>query len=153
MHTPEDLKFMRRALELANDAALLDEVPVGAVVVHEGQIIAEAFNLREREAVATRHAELMAIEAACKKLGRWRLTGCTIYVTLEPCVMCAGAIVNSRLDRAVYGATDPKAGAVQSLYSVLADKRLNHRPQVDSGVLEAECGRILSDFFRQKRES
>lgn len=151
MTSPEDLKYMARALELAKDAALLDEVPVGAVVVHEGQIVAEAFNLREREAVATRHAELMAIEMACRKLGRWRLTGCTIYVTLEPCLMCAGAIINSRIDRVVFGAVDPKAGAVQSLYSVLADPRLNHRPQVDSGLMAEECGRILSDFFRMKR--
>jgi tRNA(adenine34) deaminase len=147
-----DRKFMTRALELAREAAQLDEVPVGAVVVHEGEIIAEGFNLREKDALATHHAELKAIEAACRKLGRWRLTGCTIYITLEPCVMCAGAIVNARVDRVVYGAKDPKAGAVESLYRILGDDRLNHRPAVEGGVMGEECGRVLTGFFRKKRE-
>ncbi len=151
MFSPEDEKYMARALELAFDAARLDEVPVGAVVVHNGRIVGEAFNLREQEAVATKHAELMAIEAACKRLGAWRLSDCILYVTLEPCLMCAGAIINSRINRVVYGARDPKAGAVESLYKVLNDKRLNHRPEVQSGLLEKECGQILSEFFRAKR--
>lgn len=143
---------MRRALELACQAAAIKEVPVGALVVHENQVIAEAYNTRETARDALAHAELKAIEAACQRLGRWRLEGCTLYVTLEPCVMCAGAIVNARVERVVYGATDPKAGAVESLYQVLADGRLNHRPQVEGGVLASECGEILSRFFKQMRQ-
>jgi tRNA(adenine34) deaminase len=143
--------FMRRALELARQAADLKEVPVGALIVHENQIIAEAYNTRETQRDALGHAELKAIDLACKKLGRWRLEGCTLYVTLEPCVMCAGAIVQARLDKVVYGATDSKAGAVQSLYQILSDSRLNHRPQVEAGVLAQECGAILSEFFRARR--
>jgi tRNA(adenine34) deaminase len=146
-----DIIFMRRALELAAQAASLGEVPVGCVVVHENQIISEAYNERETRPSALAHAELTALQAACEKLGRWRLTGCTLYVSLEPCVMCAGALVQSRVDRVVYGARDPKAGAVESLYQVLSDTRLNHRPQVSGGVLGAECGQVLSDFFRKRR--
>ena len=147
----KDEFWMRKALELAGRAALADEVPVGVVVVCGNEVVAEAYNLRESAAQATAHAEILAIEAACKKLGRWRLNDCTMYVTLEPCVMCAGALVNARLSRVVYGATDPKAGAVQSLYQVLSDSRLNHQPEVVSGVLATECGQILSNFFRAKR--
>lgn len=143
---------MTRALELARQAAKLGEVPVGAVVVNaEGEIVAEAFNERERAPSALAHAELTATGAACAKLGRWRLTGCTLYVTLEPCVMCAGAIVNARFDRVVYGARDLKAGAVESLYQILGDTRLNHRPAVTGGVMAEECGRELSEFFRRRR--
>ncbi|MGE3388062.1 MAG: tRNA adenosine(34) deaminase TadA [Bdellovibrionales bacterium] len=147
----DDPQYMAKALNLARQAAELGEVPVGALVVHEGQIVAEAHNLRETEAVATHHAELMAIETACRKLGRWRLNGCTLYVTLEPCSMCAGAIVNARLDRVVYGAKDAKAGAVESVYQILSDPRLNHRPQVTAGVMAAECGALLTEFFRARR--
>jgi tRNA(adenine34) deaminase len=146
-----DEKFMRLALELAAQAAASREVPVGALVVAGDDIVASAFNLRESKPSALAHAELIALEKACEKLGRWRLTGCTLYVTLEPCMMCAGAIVNSRVDRVVYGAADPKAGAVQSLYQVLTDERLNHRPLVTGGILAVECGRVLSDFFKSRR--
>jgi tRNA(adenine34) deaminase len=147
-----DESYMHRALALAAQAAEAQEVPVGALVVCDGVIVSEAGNLRESKPSAMAHAELIALEKACEKLGRWRLTGCTLYVTLEPCVMCAGAIVNSRVDRVVYGARDPKAGAVESLYQVLADARLNHRPAVIGGVLADECGAILSDFFKKRRE-
>jgi tRNA(adenine34) deaminase len=146
-----DIEHMGRALALAKEAAAKGEVPVGAVIVFEGKIVSEGINLRETGKVATHHAEILAIEAACARLGRWRLSGCTLYVTLEPCVMCAGAIVNARIDRVVYGATDPKAGAVASLFEILTDARLNHRPEVVAGVLGADCGALLSDFFRQRR--
>lgn len=147
----DDLFFMQRALELAREASVRGEVPVGAVIVQDSEIIAEAFNEREMQPSALAHAELSAIDRACETLKRWRLSGCTLYVTLEPCVMCAGAIVQARLDRVVFGAQDPKAGAVASLYQVLSDPRLNHRPQVESGVLAAECGQVLSDFFKARR--
>ena len=152
MITAEDIDYMRQALKLATQAGELGEVPVGAVLVHENQVIAEAYNLRESRPSALAHAELMVLQTGCEKLGRWRLTGCTLYVTLEPCVMCAGALVNARVDRVVYGARDPKAGAVESLYQVLGDQRLNHRPVVEGGVLGDECGKLLSDFFRVRRE-
>ena len=144
---------MQRALELARQAALKGEVPVGALLVCENSIITEAYNERESKPSALAHAEITALEDGCRKLGRWRLTGCTLYVTLEPCVMCAGAVVQARVDRVVYGARDPKAGAVESLYQVLADPRLNHRPEVVGGVLAEECGRLLSDFFKSRRQS
>ncbi len=144
--------YMRRALEFAAYAAGLGEVPVGALVVCDNQVISAAYNERETKPSALAHAELTALSMACEKLGRWRLSGCTLYVTLEPCVMCAGALVQSRVDRVVYGARDPKAGAVESLYKVLGDTRLNHRPAVTGGVLGEECGRILSEFFRRRRE-
>ena len=142
---------MRRALELAAQAGAQGEVPVGAVLVHENAVIAEAYNERETRPSALAHAEISVISEACRKLGRWRLTGCTLYVTLEPCVMCAGALVQARVDRVVYGARDPKAGAVESLYQVLADERLNHRPLVEGGIMGLECGKILSDFFKARR--
>lgn len=142
---------MRHALELAGRAAAAGEVPVGALVVCDGQVVAEAYNLRESMPSALAHAEILAIEQATKRLGRWRLSGCTLYVTLEPCVMCAGALVQARVDRVVYGARDPKGGAVVSLFEVLSDRRLNHRPEVLGGVLEAECASILSDFFKHRR--
>jgi len=153
VNNSQDIGYMRQALALAARAADLGEVPVGAVVVDESGVIAEAYNERESLPSALAHAELTALSRACAKLGRWRLSGCTLYVTLEPCVMCAGAIVNSRVDRVVYGARDPKGGAVESLYQVLADGRLNHRPKVTSGVLNNECGLILTDFFRGRRSS
>lgn len=144
---------MRRALALAEQAARVGEVPVGALVIYENRVISEAYNEREILPSALAHAELTAIAQACKALGRWRLSGCTLYVTLEPCVMCAGAIVQSRLDRVVYGAVDPKGGAAESLYQVLADARLNHRPAVTSGVLREECSQILTQFFQNRRAS
>jgi tRNA(adenine34) deaminase len=149
--TDSDYSYMRQALALAAYAAAQDEVPVGALIVHENTVIAQAYNERESLPSALAHAELTALALATAQLGRWRLNGCTLYVTLEPCVMCAGALVQARVDRVVYGATDPKAGAVESLYQVLADPRLNHRPEVVGGVLAEECGQILSNFFKQKR--
>lgn len=146
-----DQKFMTQALDLARQAAHHGEVPVGALVVFEDQVISQSFNQRESSSMATHHAELLAIEAACRRLGRWRLTGCTLYVTLEPCPMCAGALINARVDRVVYGARDPKAGAAESLYQILSDPRLNHRPDVAAGVLASECGQVLSDFFKARR--
>lgn len=151
MNNSGDDNYMRRALQLAEHAGSLGEVPVGAVVVFENQIISEGYNLREKRPSALAHAEIEALSQATEKLGRWRLTGCTLYVTLEPCVMCAGALVQARVDRVVYGAQDPKAGAVESLYQVLSDSRLNHRPAVTGGVLAQECGEILSEFFRERR--
>lgn len=153
MTTEDDFTFMRQALELAAHAATLGEVPVGAVVVYKNSVIAAAYNERETKPSALAHAELTALELACKKLGRWRLSDCTLYVTLEPCIMCAGALVQARVDRVVYGARDPKGGAVDSLYKVLGDTRLNHRPEVVSGILHEECGKLLTDFFKMKRES
>lgn len=150
-HSDQDIQWMRKAIELAKKAALVDEVPVGVIIVSGDQIVAETFNLRESRASATAHAEVLAIEAACKKLGRWRLNGCTMYVTLEPCVMCAGALVQSRIDRVVFGAVDPKGGAVHSLYQVLSDERLNHQPVVVGEVLADECSLLLKEFFKTKR--
>lgn len=151
MNNERDYSFMRQALDLAGQAAALGEVPVGALVVHAGEVVATAFNERESKPSALAHAELSALALACARLGRWRLSGCTLYVTLEPCVMCAGALVQARVDRVVYGARDPKAGAVVSLYEVLSDARLNHRPEITGGVLAEECGRVLTDFFRARR--
>jgi tRNA(adenine34) deaminase len=148
-----DLEWMGEALLLAAQAEKLGEVPVGAVVVYKGQIIAKAHNRRETDKNPLAHAEVLALQEASQVLDRWRLSGCTLYVTLEPCVMCAGALLHARVDRVVYGATDPKAGAVESLYSVLSDLRLNHRPHLQGGVLQSECSKILSDFFRQKRNA
>ncbi len=142
---------MRRALELAEAAGLAGEVPIGALVVHGGHIVAEAANERETSGIATHHAEILAIERACRTLGRWRLNDCDLYVTLEPCTMCAGAIVLARFRQVIFGAMDPKAGAVGSLCDVLADPRLNHRPAVTSGVHAEASGKLLSDFFRARR--
>jgi tRNA(adenine34) deaminase len=142
---------MQKALELARRAEEQGEVPVGALVVRDNQVISEAYNLREKNKKSTAHAELLAIEAACEKLGAWRLQNCCLYVTLEPCLMCAGAIVQSRLPQVVFGARDPKGGAVVSLYESLTDSRLNHRVQVRSGLLEEECSVILSRFFKARR--
>jgi tRNA(adenine34) deaminase len=148
----DDLRFMTLALTLADEAAARGEVPVAAVIVENGVVIATSANEKEQAIDPLGHAEIRVIREAAAKLGRWRLIGCTLYVTLEPCVMCAGAIVHSRVDRVVYGAKDAKAGAVESLYQVLTDSRLNHRPQVESGVLAKECGDILSKFFAAKRK-
>ncbi|WP_425395493.1 tRNA adenosine(34) deaminase TadA [Aeoliella sp.] len=144
--------FMREALRQAELAAAAGEVPVGAVVVHQGTIIAAAYNQREMLHDPTAHAEMIAVTQAAAALGSWRLADCTLYVTLEPCPMCAGAIVNSRIPRVVYGAADPKAGAVDTLYTLLGDSRLNHAAEVVSGVLAQECGDILRQFFREKRQ-
>jgi tRNA(adenine34) deaminase len=146
-----DLEMMRRAIELAREAMTLGEVPVGAVVARRGRLIAGAFNLRETLEDPTAHAERLALTLAGRAIGSWRLDECTLYVTLEPCPMCAGAIVQARLGRLVYGADDPKAGACRSLYRIADDPRLNHRTSVEPGLLKEECGAILSEFFRGKR--
>jgi tRNA(adenine34) deaminase len=142
---------MRLALREAEAAAAEDEVPIGAVILRGGQVIASAHNQREQLRDPTAHAEMIAITQAAGVLGDWRLEGCTLYVTLEPCPMCAGAIVLARIPRVVYGAADPKAGAAQSLFQLLSDARLNHRAEVTAGVLAEECGKLLSRFFEQKR--
>lgn len=145
--------MMRRAIELAREAAARGEVPVGAVVYRGSDVIAEAYNLREAAADPTGHAELLAISQAGKSLGDWRLTGCSLAVTLEPCPMCAGAMVNARLDRVLYGATDPKAGACETLYRIPTDSRLNHRVNMIGGVLAEECSKLLTDFFQDRRKA
>ena len=152
MDTPSDLKWMQEALKLAQKAADQGEVPVGALVVHDDEIVGKGYNLRESLKNPIHHAEIEAIQSASAKLNRWRLLDCTLYVTLEPCPMCAGAILNARLPKVVFGARDPKAGAVSSLYQLLRDPRLNHRCEVVEGVLADECGAILSEFFRGLRK-
>lgn len=146
-----DERMMKRALELAAEAAAKGEIPVGAVVAEGDQTVAEAGNFKELSGDPLGHAEVLVIRRAAEKLGRWRLSGCTLYVTLEPCTMCAGAIVHARVDRVVYAATDPKAGAVQSLYQILQDPRLNHAPEVVSGVLQPEASEQLKAFFKDLR--
>ncbi|HMB06746.1 MAG TPA: tRNA adenosine(34) deaminase TadA [Isosphaeraceae bacterium] len=142
---------MRLALALAREALALGEVPVGAVVVRDGQILAQAYNRRETLNDPTAHAERLALTLAGRALGSWRLDFCTLYATLEPCPMCAGAIVQGRIARVVFGAADPKAGACGSLYRLVTDPRFNHRAQVTAGVLEAECGELLTQFFQGRR--
>lgn len=149
-YTDDDIRFMRRAMELALLAEEIDEVPVGAVAVRDGEIIAEAYNTREHTKCATHHAEVLAIERACAALGGWRLPGVTLYVTMEPCAMCAGAIINARIERVVYGASDLRFGAFGSLID-LAKLPLNHTPAVVGGVLGDENREILSSYFKKKR--
>jgi tRNA(adenine34) deaminase len=144
--------FMRRALREAEQALAEDEVPVGAVIVHSGQVIASAHNGREQLRDPTAHAEMVAITQAATALESWRLEGCTLYVTLEPCPMCAGAILQARIPTVVFGALDPKAGAATSLFKLLSDPRLNHRSEVIGGILAEECGEILTRFFFAKRQ-
>ncbi len=146
-----DAHFMGRALELAIQAMQADEVPVGALIVSGHNLVAAAANQREMLKDPTAHAEMIAITQASAALGDWRLEGCTLYVTLEPCPMCAGAILQARLPRVVFGAGDPKAGAVASLFRLLEDPRLNHRAEVVGGVLSDRCGQILTEFFAAKR--
>ncbi|HYN41485.1 MAG TPA: tRNA adenosine(34) deaminase TadA [Thermoanaerobaculia bacterium] len=148
----DDARFMREALRAARRAPAHRDVPIGAVVVKDGLVVARARNRREADHDPTAHAEVLVLRRAARKLGRWRLDGCTLYVTLEPCAMCAGAIVLSRLPRLVYGAADPKAGFVGSLGDLCRDERLNHRVHVESGVLGEECGTILKEFFRERRQ-
>jgi tRNA(adenine34) deaminase len=148
----KDEFYMGKALEEAATAYAVGEIPIGAVIIYEKKAIARAYNLRESLPCATAHAELLAIEKACRALGRWRLTGCTLYVTVEPCPMCAGAIVNSRLDRIVYGCADPKAGAVRSVFQIVDTPALNHCTAVTQGIREKECARLMTDFFRSRRQ-
>lgn len=147
----DDEAFMEEAIKLALLAAEKDEVPVGAVAVCDGKIIASSYNTREESKCATHHAEILAIEAACRALGGWRLPGVTLYVTMEPCAMCAGAIINSRIERVVYGAKDFRFGAFGSAIDLNA-VGLNHRPEVVGGVLGHRCAEILSSYFKDKRK-
>jgi tRNA(adenine34) deaminase len=147
-----DIEYMQIALEEAKAAADADEVPIGAVVVKDGNIIARSKNTRERTNNPAGHAEFNAILKAAAAQNAWRLSGCTVYVTLEPCIMCAGLMHQARISRCVYGAPDPKAGALGSLYSIHQDTRLNHTFEVESGVLQDECAQLLKDFFSNKRQ-
>ncbi len=144
-------KHMKLALAQAQKAKNKDEVPVGAVIVQNGKVIAKACNMRESKKDPLGHAEIYAISKAARKLGGWRLPGCSLFVTLEPCPMCAGAIINARIEKVVFGAYDPKAGALGSLYD-LAEGKLNHTPIVIGGVMEEECAGMLSSYFREKRD-
>ena len=142
--------YMARALELAAQAAQVGDVPVGCVIVRDGEIIGEGRNRREENGDATAHAELEAIRDACQRVGSWRLHGCTLYVTLEPCPMCAGGIINARIEQVRYGTKDEKAGACDSVLN-LFEERFNHKPRIYRGPMENECGRILQDFFEELR--
>jgi tRNA(adenine34) deaminase len=147
-----DRRFMRLALDEARDAASVGEVPVGSVVVQDGEPVARGFNRRESWQDPAAHAEMIAMRRAARQTGSWRLEDCTVYVTLEPCPMCAGMLVNARVPRLVFGARDPKAGAVRTLYEIVEDDRLNHRVEVVDGVLDDACGEVLETFFRYVRE-
>lgn len=147
----KDIFYMEEAINEAKKAEQLGEVPIGAIIVLRDEIIARAYNLRETTQNAITHAEILAIQEACKKVDSWRLEETTLYVTLEPCPMCSGAILQSRIPRIVYGAKDPKAGCVHSLYHLLQDERLNHQCEVIDGVLEKECGQLLTNFFKKLR--
>ena len=146
----KDEAFMRQAIDLAGKAADLGEIPVGAVIVKDGEVLCGAYNLRETDGLATAHAELLAVEEACRLLGGWRLSGCTLYVTLEPCPMCAGALINARIDRVVFGAKDAVAGCCGSLLNVNSYP-FNHAFALTGGVCEEECRELLRDFFAKKR--
>ena len=152
MTETEDIKYMHLALEQARIAEELGEVPVGAVVVLDGELVASAHNRREMDASPSAHAEFLALQEAASKLGRWRLGDCTVYVTLEPCLMCAGLMHQARIARCVFGAADPKAGALGTLYRVHEDNRLNHTFPVESGVCAEESANMLSKFFAQLRK-
>lgn len=143
---------MELAIEEAKKALKLDEVPIGAVIVYRNNVIATGYNVRETSQETLSHAELIAIQKANEKIGSWRLEDCTLYVTLEPCPMCAGAIVQSRIKRVVFGASDPKAGCAGTLMNLLHDERFNHQSEVTHGVLEEDCAKLLKDFFKSLRE-
>ncbi|AST93951.1 MULTISPECIES: tRNA adenosine(34) deaminase TadA [Sutcliffiella] len=147
-----DEVFMKEAIKEAEKALEKMEVPIGAVIVKDGEIIARGHNIRETSQRSITHAEILAIDEACEKLGSWRLEDTTLYVTLEPCPMCAGAIIQSRIKKVVYGAKDPKAGCAGTLMNLLNDNRFNHQTDVELGILEEECGLMLSTFFKQLRE-
>ena len=144
--------YMGLALEEAKKAAALGEIPIGAILVQGEEVIARAHNMRETWQDATAHAEVIVIQEACKKLKRWRLTGCTLYVTVEPCPMCSGAIVNGRVERVVYGCPDIKAGGAESIFNIITNPNLNHVAQVTSGVREEECAQVMKEFFKKRRE-
>jgi tRNA(adenine34) deaminase len=147
----QDIYFMRLALKEASLAFEKGEIPVGAVLVKEGNLLAAAHNLKESLKDPSAHAEILVLRSGAEKSDSWRLAGTTLYVTKEPCIMCAGAIVNSRIDRLVYGCSDEKAGGVESLYTILSDKRLNHQVEIATGILEVESSEILKNFFKMRR--
>ncbi len=147
-----DSYWMQKAIEQAQLALEADEVPIGCVIVKDDEIIASGFNHRESQQLSIAHAEILPIEQACKKIGSWRLEDCTLYVTLEPCPMCAGAIIQSRISRVVYGAYDPKGGCVGSCTNLFEVKPFNHHPLFTGGILEEECAKLLKDFFKAKRQ-
>lgn len=149
---PMDEEFMCEAIKEANKAREQHEVPIGAVIVYQNKVIATGHNLRETSQIALQHAELIAIEAANRVIGSWRLEDCTLYVTLEPCQMCAGAIIQSRIKRVVFGAFDPKAGCAGTVMNLLQDKRFNHQVEVKHGVLASECSQLLTTFFQDLRQ-
>ncbi len=151
MQAELDRQFMQQAIEQAKLAAAAGEVPVGAVLVHEGQVISTGFNQPIGHADPSAHAEMMALRSAAQTFSNYRLPGSTLYVTLEPCVMCAGAMLHARIDRVVFGATDPKTGAAGSVLDVFSEKRINHQTQVEGGVMGQECGQLLRDFFKERR--
>ena len=151
MKLTDDERFMKEAIRQAKKAMALWEVPIGCVIVHEGKIISRGYNRRNCDHNAAAHAEISAIRKACKKMGDWRLEGCTIYITLEPCPMCAGAIVQARMDRAVIACMNPKAGCAGSVLNLLQQEGFNHRVEITAGVLEEECSSMLSGFFRDLR--
>lgn len=148
----DDEFYMIQALLEAEKAYSIGEVPIGAILVYENKIISAQHNRRELDHDATAHAEILAIRDACAILKRWRLTGCTLYVTIEPCPMCAGAIMNSRLERVVYGGSDSKGGAVESLFNILTHPSLNHETEIRAGILESQCGQLMKDFFKERRK-
>jgi tRNA(adenine34) deaminase len=150
---PDDIRLMQLAIEQARLALQVDEIPIGCVILHEptGNVIASAYNRRHIDKDPTAHAELLAMRQAAAVLNRWQLNDCTLYVTLEPCPMCAGGLVNARIRRLVYGCTDPKGGAVQTLYTITTDPRLNHRLEVSAGLLADDCAQLLTTFFRTQR--
>ncbi len=147
----KEIRFMKEALKEAKKAELIDEVPIGCVIVKDDKIIARGHNVRETKKTPLGHAEIIAISKASKKLNAWRLQDCDIYITLEPCIMCSGAIIQSRIRHIYYGAKDPKGGAIESSINVLEAKNINHHPEVTSGILEEECSNIISEYFKRKR--
>lgn len=147
----QDIQFMKQAMKEAEKACKKDEVPIGAVLVKDGKVISRGHNTRETKQISTHHAEINCIEKACKKIGTWRLEDCTLYVTLEPCPMCAGAIFQSRIKKVVFGAYDPKGGSYGSCFNLNDVKGLNHYPEVVGGVCQEECSTILKEFFKKKR--
>ena len=148
----KEIKFMKEAIKEAKKALLIDEVPIGCVIVKDNKIIARGHNVRESKNSPIGHAEIEAINKASKKLKSWRLEGCDIYITLEPCIMCSGAIIQSRIENIYFGASDPKGGAIISSINVLDAKNINHHPKVHEGILKEECSSLISDYFKNKRE-